>query len=798
MAYTNDWDSSRSITFIVQEPPSLGNLYIVDQSGILTPTSNFTQKHINESKVIFEHTKPLSQLSTQDTFTFDIRTPFAEPLEDVKFLIDISVSGAGGNELGRYLQLKPLKVKEGGSVALKIDNLNISAVSEYLSKYPGAAKHPKLISRFVRLPRHGVLTIKNDNITEPTKFNSHEIKYNLVHYYHDDSDTRHDEIGISIHLETSIESQPLLLFNGSLNVTVSPVNDQPFRLVTKEPHITVVRRQAAVISREHLLTTDPDNQPQEILYEIMSGPDHGKLVLAHNYSISVHAFTQRDVDQKRLLYVHDGSNSSAEFFFQVSDGVHPAEYTNFIVDVEPLTLSLLNHSTVYLQQASTVTYIRSQNLAAISNGNPAHIFYNVTLPPRYGSIYVDDRPILNFGQVNIDKGQVIYLQTDLSATSDSFSVTIWTFDQVLRNVEIRIVVQPLIEVNPLYALVGSRTRLTLRHLNASRLAAVTGSIPRYTIKRAPRLGRVKKVLRRSRRSGRSYEVKEFTHEDLRAGHIFFVARKLRLIPGEPLHDTLHYTLIVPAPGVQPADGALNIEISSTIIEDSTARTEETEGPPRELRPDLPPSERGPIYPSPSDSPFGLTKEHLLVAAAGAVAIVIILTIIISARCIAGNRRQRRNEEQSGKLDVDVGSLPPPACTDSRPNSFMTDDMSEIDAPTLAHTHTTTSPRPTRHMIHSNSNGVGSGNLGLAAHLSDSEASWPREASREVSPAVPQCKVTPLCPEPSCQTPCQTPCQSPHSGYPYGADPDQVEEWSLYESQAPRTTNPMLRKNQYWV
>ena len=54
-------------------------------------------------------------------------------------------------------------------------------------------------------------------------------------------------------------------------------------------------------------------------------------------------------------------------------------------------------------------------------------------------------------------------------------------------------------------------------------------------------------------------------------------------------------------------------------------------------------------------------------------------------------------------------------------------------------------------------------------------------------------MTPLCTDTASR---DTPYDPHLAGYPYGMDTQQAEEWGLYEK--PRTTNPMLRKNQYWV
>ncbi|ROT64209.1 hypothetical protein C7M84_017860 [Penaeus vannamei] len=793
LAVTNDFNIQRSLVYVIRQAPSLGQLLLEEAGGVLVPVDNFTQRHLNDSRIVFEHTSPFSDLSASDMFVFDVETPFAEPLKNQEFHIEISVASPRGGGLERYLGLAPLVVAEGGQATVRQDNLNLSAVLEFIETYPGAGVAvrfpPQLIATVTSTPVNGIFTLRDRNMTEGYTFTVRDIERGRVRYEHDHSDTLTDSLGFTVHLAGNGSSPDVLLFNGSLNVSVTPVNDQPFTLVTSAPVLYVVHRQNAIITNHSLLTTDPDNVPKDIVYELMSAPDHGRLIHVDNFSVAVQSFSQEDVDAGRILYAHDGTNGSARFYFKVSDGKHNPKYSVFTIEVLPLTLELVNHTVIPLKQTSTVAYIMPRHLAANTNGNSNHIFYNVTRSPRFGRLYMNDQVIHTFGQSNIDKGEVLYMQTDLTEPSDNFRIDLWTWEASIRDVEVRVVVTPLVETKPLIATVGGRTRLTLDHLDASQLATITGSNPVYKVKKRPRFGKLKKISRRTRRSGRSYEVQEFTHEDIRAGLIFYIARNLNLRADEPLHDHVHYILKVPAPGFQPAEGTLRLSLVESM--EAGAALEEGAGPPRHLRPEIlsPTGDiEDPSSNSESSSLFpGIPMDYIIVIVASVGAVMAVIALMVLVRC--ATRRRHSDKRSDVGMDGDVASLPPPLPTDSRPNSFMTDDMSELECrpPELP-----SSPRPGRH--HHLHNG-GSGGMGLAAHLTDSDASWPRDPSREVSPAVPQCKVTPLCAD---TTPRESPYDPHLAGYPYGVNTEQAEEWGLYEKHQPRTTNPMLRKNQYWV
>jgi len=73
------------------------------------------------------------------------------------------------------------------------------------------------------------------------------------------------------------------------------------------------------------------------------------------------------------------------------------------------------------------------------------------------------------------------------------------------------------------------------------------------------------------------------------------------------------------------------------------------------------------------------------------------------------------------------------------------------------------------------------------------------ASRDTPPSVPQCKIIPLNPLISGSE--SETSELVNARYPYGMADDSLEEWAMLDPDArfsPRTTNPMLRKNQYWV
>ena len=102
-----------------------------------------------------------------------------------------------------------------------------------------------------------------------------------------------------------------------------------------------VQGQAALVTRKQLLTEDADTRAEELVYDVISNPSQGRLVLdsggqgasAAASSSSVGRFSQADIDESRLWYVHDGPLQPDSFYFRVSDGKFTPIYTVFNIQV---------------------------------------------------------------------------------------------------------------------------------------------------------------------------------------------------------------------------------------------------------------------------------------------------------------------------------------------------------------------------------------------------------------------------------------------------------------------------------
>ncbi|MCI0462753.1 MAG: tandem-95 repeat protein, partial [Gemmataceae bacterium] len=102
-------------------------------------------------------------------------------------------------------------------------------------------------------------------------------------------------------------------------VNVSAVNDAP-TLVTNAG-ATVAEGASVAISAAQLQATDVDNSAAQLTYAVTVSPANGQLELATTPGVAVTTFTQADIDNSRLVYVHNGSETTGDSFtFRVLDG----------------------------------------------------------------------------------------------------------------------------------------------------------------------------------------------------------------------------------------------------------------------------------------------------------------------------------------------------------------------------------------------------------------------------------------------------------------------------------------------
>lgn len=426
-------DVDREVRFHVTVPPTYGRLFMIDD--VASEVAEFTQLDVLQKRIMYEHTHAMIELRSNDSFYFNVTSHLATSLTEQIFKIEISVSSGG---LLDFLPVPRMNLDEG---ALAPIHLDLTKVLEYLELRAGI-KAPELYIVTSR-PQHGNIVLMADGdghsgqhwesgaetpSNESYNISLHDFNTGRVYYQHDHSNTVTDTILMSVYLTQG----QLRLCNLTLPVTVNPVNDDPFVLVTQSPHMTVVEGENRTISRAELLTEDEDTEPAEILYDVISGPTLGALMklseegVAQNIFMYGNQFTQADINAERILYTHFGVAQSTTFYFKVSDGQFKPAYEIFNLRVLPVTLSSgMEREILVVQQGTNQAVIDVKHLPLETNALRSRLVYNVTEAPRGGNILVEDKAATRFGQEQLDGSLVTYMQTDMTRSNDKFRVILF-------------------------------------------------------------------------------------------------------------------------------------------------------------------------------------------------------------------------------------------------------------------------------------------------------------------------------------------------------------------------------------
>uniref|UniRef100_A0A4W2E0T4 Laminin G domain-containing protein n=1 Tax=Bos indicus x Bos taurus TaxID=30522 RepID=A0A4W2E0T4_BOBOX len=558
-AVTNDVDSAgnRTITFTVIRSPRLGRLLRVNSDNSTEDVSVFTQNLVSEQLILYQHMDWENMgWTAEDSFTFTVSSPPAA-LGPEEFHITISYEINEPGRQSRLLANTGAVVKEGDKVL--IDQSKLDA-SNLLLKLPKSQRSLyEIWFQVTSLPHHGTLMVGERNITKrKPNFSQYIINTFGVTYLHDDSESLADNFTFAVWPNEKSKStmKPEADFHEEMfNITITPINDQAPELKTKGLRLQVLQGNRFVLGPENLKVEDLDSPPEEIRYVVIRDPNNGFLAMAHHPHIPVHHFTQADIDNSQVWFIHDGSPSSGAFYFSVSDGQHRPLYKLFHLDVIPVSITLVNLTDLLLSQGQTSVTITGAHLSAVTNGRSPHVTYKVMRPLQHGHLLIEDQEVVSFGQEDLNLGKLSYHMTNLTASEDQLQFSLFTSESNLTGQTLGIRVQPLLRVSSGLT-VANRVahQLSRKDLDATELANRTNSDPTFEVTEPPVHSR---LVRRAGWDTALEDATLFTQRDIDQG-LLILEPHANLTGPNSLSDS--FTFLLRADHVQPATGCLPFTI----------------------------------------------------------------------------------------------------------------------------------------------------------------------------------------------------------------------------------------------
>ncbi|XP_074712314.1 chondroitin sulfate proteoglycan 4-like [Strix uralensis] len=549
---------NRTITFMIVTSPKLGRLIRVNSDNTTQEILSFTQSMVDEGVIMYEHLHAESAgWSAEDFFTFTVSSPPSVlDLQVFHIVISYEIIRHDGNS--RLLANTGAIVQEGGRVLINKTNLD---ASNLLIKLPEVQRSMyEVWYQVVSLPQHGTIVVGERNITkEKPNFSQYILnKFGIV-YIHDNSESLNDNFTFAVwlNLKSKSATKPHSeVLEEMFNITVVPVNDQAPELKTKRLHLKVLQGDVSVLGSENLKVEDLDNAPDELKYTIVSNPNNGYLAMRSNLSVSIKDFTQADVDSGEVWFVQDGSSSSGVFYFSVTDGKHRPLYKLFSLEVIPITLVMVNLTNVALPQGQTSVTITNMQLSAVTNGKSTNIMYEITQPLKYGHLMIGNEQVTKFEQADLYSGSLSYHLTNLTASREVLEFMLFTAEGNLTGQVLNITVKPLLQVVADMQISNQAAyKFRSSDLDASELANLTNSNPRFEVIVPPSHGRI--VKKKFVNDAVFEDIQTFTQADIDNG-VVLLDINTNMTGIDLLNDS--FTFILRADAVQPAVGCFQYSI----------------------------------------------------------------------------------------------------------------------------------------------------------------------------------------------------------------------------------------------
>ncbi len=424
-----DLDSPDSnLTFVVRLEPRNGllqRLNKIDGTVLenITLGMNFTQWEIDNQRIRYVHT---GTEGGRDLIKFDV-TDGTNPLIDRYFYVNVDyVDNVHPDVVNAGVTLQ-----EGGRVTLTTDILSTNDIN---------SPDEDLVFTIAEGPIKGHLESTDNPGVPITTFTQLDLAGNKIYYVH----TQDDEMKMdSFQFEVADGFNTVVR---TFRISLSEVdNKKPVVTFTK---LTMKEGDNKLITPFELRIDDTDTRdPLKLKFTITQLPVHGNLLRDNSEIVTM--FTMDDLNENRISYQHDGTESDSDSFsFIVTDGTHTDfavspnldEFTRtpqkmkikilpvdngmpqIVVNRGAPTLNTLGSG--HLGFLITNKFIRAEDRDSDDGG----LIYTISTYPRYGYIMnlgLGNISISNFTQDDVDNMRIQYVvYPNTNATSDIFFVNV--------------------------------------------------------------------------------------------------------------------------------------------------------------------------------------------------------------------------------------------------------------------------------------------------------------------------------------------------------------------------------------
>ncbi len=213
---------------------------------------------------------------------------------------------------------------------------------------------------------------------------------------------------------------------GTTTVTIHGVNDE--QILVANNGLSVNEAAASTIFASSLSTSDVDDATVDLVYVVTQATTNGHLEMAANPSVVVSTFTQAQINNGEVRYVHNGSETLGDRFeFTVGDGQGTLTAGTFIIAVSAVNdAPTANGDSASTTQGIAVTIDRSSLLSNDNDVDSSSLAIQIIAGPANGILIANADGSFAYqsaiGFFGTDSFR--YRLSDGSATSNTAIVTI--------------------------------------------------------------------------------------------------------------------------------------------------------------------------------------------------------------------------------------------------------------------------------------------------------------------------------------------------------------------------------------
>jgi hypothetical protein len=318
-----------TLTYTVTSAPSNGQLENTDNTGV--SISTFTQQNLIDDKIQYVHD---GSNTTSDAFTFKVSNGINE-LTGQTFSITVV---AVDDDTPTIVTNNGLQLNEGATKTIPLDSLEAD---------DSDTDNSTLTYTVTSAASNGQLENTDNSGVSISTFTQQNLIDDKIQYVHDGSNTTFDVFTFKIS-----DGTPNELTGQTFNITVVAVDDDTPTIVTNNG-LKLNEGATKTIPLDSLEADDSDTDNSTLTYTVTSAASNGQLENTDNSGVSISTFTQQNLIDDKIQYVHDGSESSSDsFVFKVADG----SFNEFLGQTFHITVNPINDNipVVTVDQTYTV------------------------------------------------------------------------------------------------------------------------------------------------------------------------------------------------------------------------------------------------------------------------------------------------------------------------------------------------------------------------------------------------------------------------------------------------------------